>query len=54
MPGHFLRGSIPTQNRNDAFSALMVTSIVPELIHLYFPEGSPDIPWPLPLGSVYP
>jgi hypothetical protein len=35
--GH--RGSIPTQNGHDAFSELMATSIVPELIHLYIPLG---------------
>ena len=40
VPGPFLRGSIPTQNRHDAFSELMATSIVPELIHLYIPLGS--------------
>jgi hypothetical protein len=34
MPDPFHRGSIPTQNRHDAFSELMATSIVPELIHL--------------------
>jgi hypothetical protein len=47
MPGPFLRGSIPAQNRHDAFSKLMATSIVPELIHLYFPENPQNIPCPL-------
>jgi hypothetical protein len=36
----FHRCSIPTQNRHDAFSELMATSIVPELIYLYIPLGS--------------
>jgi hypothetical protein len=40
MPDPFHRGSIPTQNRHDAFSELMATSIVPELIHLYIHLGS--------------
>jgi hypothetical protein len=31
----FHRCSIPTQNRHDAFSELMATSIIPELIYLY-------------------
>jgi hypothetical protein len=40
MPDPFHRGSIPTQNRHDAFSELMATSIVPELIYLYITRGS--------------
>jgi hypothetical protein len=32
-PSPFLRGSIPTQNHHDAFSELMATSIVPELMY---------------------
>ena len=35
----FHRCSIPTQNHHDAFSVLMATSIVPELIYLYIPLG---------------
>ena len=44
-PDPFLRGSIPTQNRHDAFSEFMATSIVPERIHLYFPEDPQNIPY---------
>jgi hypothetical protein len=39
MPDPFHRCSIPTQNHHDAFSVLMATSIVPELIYLYMPLG---------------
>jgi hypothetical protein len=39
MPDPFHRCSIPAQNRHDAFSVLMATSIVPELIYLYIPLG---------------
>jgi hypothetical protein len=39
MPNPFHRCSIPIQNRHDAFSELMATSIVPELIYLHIPLG---------------